>query len=268
MLNKRVRIDIPCGKCAACLKNKQNDWISRLRIELKYAVTAYFVTLTYDNENLVYADDIPILYKLDIQLFMKRLRKRISLKSDQKITYFLVGEYGEQTQRPHYHAIIYNIPFDQKEAENLLLKSWQKGHVHIGTVTPASISYTVKYIVQRSKMKNYEFKPFSLMSKGIGKQYIERMSNYHKKDSSRNYMIFDDGQKSRLPRYYREKLYSKHVRSIQNVKALKESRLQELKEKKNFERNNKLKSYFEHKIEQHQQVEIKVNKIRKLNSKI
>lgn len=59
----------------------------------------FFVTLTYNDENLP-ADGVS---KTEIQLFMKRLRSRVS----KKIRYFAVGEYGERFKRPHYHLVLF-----------------------------------------------------------------------------------------------------------------------------------------------------------------
>ncbi|AXB22553.1 replication initiation protein [Lynx canadensis associated microvirus CLP 9413] len=49
------------------------------------------------------------LAKRDFQLFMKRLRKAFP---DQKIRYFAAGEYGSETFRPHYHAILFGLKLD------------------------------------------------------------------------------------------------------------------------------------------------------------
>ena len=99
---------VPCGRCLECLKDRVNSWFFRLYNEQKNAKTALFITLTYDDEHLSYTDNgsMCLNYK-DTQLFWKRLRKA-QPKGDPKIRYFLVGEYGSKTHRPHYHAILFN----------------------------------------------------------------------------------------------------------------------------------------------------------------
>jgi hypothetical protein len=62
---------------------------------------SYFVTLTYNDESL---PDNKSLDKRDAQLWLKRFRK---LYPSGTIRYFLVGEYGEKTMRPHYHAVLF-----------------------------------------------------------------------------------------------------------------------------------------------------------------
>ena len=52
------------------------------------------------------------LRKRDFQLFMKRLRKKYS---DDRIRFYACGEYGSETFRPHYHAILFGLHLDDLE---------------------------------------------------------------------------------------------------------------------------------------------------------
>lgn len=54
-----------------------------------------FITLTYDDEHLPLGMS---LVPKDLQDFLKRFRSRIA---PIKVRYYGVGEYGDQTQRPH-----------------------------------------------------------------------------------------------------------------------------------------------------------------------
>lgn len=49
-------IQVPCGKCIACLRNRQNAMVSRLYAEATKRNSLVFVTLTYDQENLPLAE--------------------------------------------------------------------------------------------------------------------------------------------------------------------------------------------------------------------
>lgn len=110
---------IPCGQCVGCRLEYSRQWANRCMLELEYHDSAYFVTLTYDDEHIpksMYSDpetgeafDSLTLSKRDFQLFMKRLRKAFP---DDKIRFFAAGEYGSQTFRPHYHAIIFGLHLD------------------------------------------------------------------------------------------------------------------------------------------------------------
>lgn len=199
-------------------------WYVRCWYELKEAQNAWFVTLTYDDESLPYGDGLPTLHKEDIQLFIKRLRKRLKTK----LKYYAVGEYGEQFERPHYHVLFFNLLNNKVATEKLLEETWTTksngsmkplGLVHVGEVTPASINYALKYIIQDYKDNLDREKPFSLMSKRppIGSFYYTnlQMVQYHKDDVLRSYCTIE-GKKYPLPRLYREKLYGKYERYLQN----------------------------------------------------
>lgn len=70
-----------------------------------------FVTLTYNEDKIIpiVCNDGVIrgnLYADHVSSFIKRLRKKSSLK----IRYLAVGEYGDKSQRPHYHLALFGYP--------------------------------------------------------------------------------------------------------------------------------------------------------------
>lgn len=219
-LPKREMV-VPCGSCAFCAATKRSDWALRLAYEAKLHLVSKFVTLTYADNELIWKDGQPQLSKPSakgdshLQLWFKRVRR-----AGYKLRYFAVGEYGSKTYRPHYHIILFgDVPDD------VLYKSWGKGHVHIGSVTPASIMYCLGYIVNGKgwQMKHKRVPPFTVMSRrpGLGSNYLSAaMVAWHKSDR-KNYAILD-GQKRHLPRYYKEKIFSKLDRVRIAVRAEKE----------------------------------------------
>lgn len=103
---------VPCGKCAACLRKRQNEWAIRLLLEERCSdVPAQFVTITYEDSHLPVADEQFSLDKSAIPTFIHRLRSRLDRKYgfDEKtgkslapqIKFFGAGEYGDQFSRPH-----------------------------------------------------------------------------------------------------------------------------------------------------------------------
>ena len=104
-------IQIPCGKCIGCRLEYSRQWANRCMLELQYHDSAYFVTLTYNEEHVPRTGlhGEMSLRKRDFQLFMKRLRKKYS---DDRIRFYAAGEYGTTTQRPHYHAILFGLHLD------------------------------------------------------------------------------------------------------------------------------------------------------------
>lgn len=201
---------VPCGKCVECKKQRVNSWYVRLMSEMKQCSSAHFVTMTYDDDCITHSDNgLPNLDYKDVQKFFKRLRK----KQEEKIKYFLVGEYGSKTGRPHYHAIIFNV----NNTSNIL-EEWKYGFVHIGNVTDASIYYTLKYALKKTFQpynENDDRKPEkALMSKGLGLNYLTPdMVKHFKEDVSRP-VTFLGNKKLPLPRYYRDKLFTDSEKKI------------------------------------------------------
>ena len=149
-------IIIKCGKCEECLHEKKIEIINRIKNELKLHKHAYFLTLTYDNNN------VKNLNKRDIQLFLKRYRKK------HKVRYIYAGELGETTKRPHYHMLEFGHAisdlkesktktkkgFEQYESEELT-KLWNMGIVKISQVNEALIHYIVKYMFKNLGEKEF-----------------------------------------------------------------------------------------------------------------
>ena len=114
-----------------------------------------FATLTFDEEKLPL--DLSVSPKT-LSAFMKRLRKSFP----RPIRYFGVGEYGEQTMRPHYHLAIFNFPSCERGVTRfsrqgtpccanctLVSKAWGFGGVMLGTLEPQSMAYVAGYVTKK-----------------------------------------------------------------------------------------------------------------------
>jgi len=114
-----------------------------------------FITLTYAPDHL---PDRGQLDYVDFQKFMKRLRKRIY---PVKPRFYMCGEYGETTSRPHFHACIFGFDFPDKKPfkrsgsgsvlyRSALLESlWPQGQSLIGDVTFESAAYVARYVMKK-----------------------------------------------------------------------------------------------------------------------
>ena len=168
-------IPVPCGKCINCCTNYSQEWSLRIIHEASLHEENCFITLTYDDEKLGYpAVDLD---KRHIQLFLKRLRKRIKVP----IRFYQCGEYGGKTNRPHYHMIIFGWQPDDlvylkttKKGQELyksdfLADVWSYGFVGVGALTMKTAPYCTKYM-QKLDKREHNVKPFSTMSlkPGIG----------------------------------------------------------------------------------------------------
>lgn len=137
----RFLLQVPCGKCADCQRNKSNEWLFRAMMEFQQALEnkafAYFDTLTYDNAHLPTLDKMvdnilpsyPCFSGRDINLFFKRLRQNLKRKyGEVKVRYMLTSEYGSKTQRPHYHILTFvSGKITPVQFSKMIAISWQNG---------------------------------------------------------------------------------------------------------------------------------------------
>lgn len=109
---------VPCQKCIICRDKKAVDWATRIVCESNYHINCpWWITLTYNHYN-IHPDG---LNKRDLQLFLKRLRERLSRRfPDVRLRYVAVGEYGGNTARPHYHMQLFGMPLELKDARDVL----------------------------------------------------------------------------------------------------------------------------------------------------
>lgn len=149
-----VPIQIPCGQCAGCRLERSRQWAIRCVHEASLHEQNSFITLTYSDENIPQDRGLVIEH---FQKFMKRLRKYYAPR---RIRFFHCGEYGENFGRPHYHACLFNLDFDDKElfkevngvkvyTSETLSKIWGKGFVTVGDVNFESAAYVARYIMKK-----------------------------------------------------------------------------------------------------------------------
>lgn len=211
---KPMYIFVPCGKCFACQSRKRSEWSMRLTYEAVHSKTSLFVTLTYEDKNLPSTiEGFPTLFKRDLQLFFKRLRKKYPYEH---IKYFACGEYGTHTGRPHYHTIIFGLPYHEKRNrfvdywQDEIALLWANGHVTCSSVNAARIGYLTKYIL-KSQYDLEQFKilqiqkPFMVCSRrpGIGSDLCTRDKNYINPKTTKLRLY---GNSIPLPKYCLDKL--------------------------------------------------------------
>ena len=229
-------VEIPCGSCLDCRLAYSRSWAERCLVEVPYHDTAFFLTLTYDDEHLPSREninpdtgEITVAHSLeprDLQLFWKRLRKHYA---GYRISYFACGEYGSSTARPHYHAIVYGMPLEdlslyKQSAEGnnyynsaTLDRLWGNGFVVVGDVTYQSAAYTARYCLKKqvgkvaredTYLKNGLLPEFTRMSTrpAIGRQFYEDHKHELYTLDSVSIATPSGGRKIRSNKYY-DKLY-------------------------------------------------------------
>lgn len=218
-------IEIPCGVCEGCRKQQAYDWTQRAVAELVYYDKASFVTLTYDDRHVpLNANGAGTLVYKHFQDFMKRFRKA---HEGLDIRYFACGEYGSNTFRPHFHAVIYGYDFPDRRflkfssKDSMLYTSeelsrlWPFGFVTVGDVTPASCGYVAGYIASKIgkysplKYQALDLKPpkiFASRRPALGLRWFENnLDKYYQTDVQ--FVRTDQGSfQIGLPRYFKKSL--------------------------------------------------------------
>lgn len=234
-------LKVPCGKCLYCLRLRQSSWVVRLVEELRQNIgTSYFVTMTYAPECIpadpetglmqVSKDDLKKLnadlrsrfqqgfFTFDEQLDIGRLKERIPLDKDTRFKYYITTEYGPDGGLPHAHSVYYNLPSDRFLVSLLFESTWKKGFCRVYEASPNTISYITKYLVNSKVCETYDprfqARPFSLMSKRLGLSYVDRMRAWHQADPIGRSQSVYHGEKSVMPRYWREKIFDEDQRLL------------------------------------------------------
>lgn len=225
------KLSIPCGTCFGCRMEYAQLWSIRAQHEAKLYDRNLFVTLTYDDDHLPWHRGLELDH---LQRFMKRLRKAFNghlplaeRSGDAPIRYFAAGEYGGQTDRPHWHLLLFNLQLPDYDgrarAHSLesLSKLWPYGGHEVDQFTPGRAAYVAGYaskkvagrIARRLKYevmnpetgevveRRPEFSTKS-MRPGLGIWYFNR----YRSDFKNGYIPLPGGQKLRLPRLYRQYL--------------------------------------------------------------
>ena len=240
-------ITVPCGQCIGCRLEKSRQWAIRCVHEASLYDHNSFITLTYDEIHLPQRESVDLRH---FQLFLKRLRKQNSHKT---IRYYHCGEYGDLHGRPHYHALLFNHDFTDKQlfkeinkhkiyTSRQLQKLWPYGYSSIGEVTFQSAAYVARYILKKVSGPNSEQHYQHITSDG---QIVTRNPEYctmsrrpgigagwydkYETDLYPHDVCVVDGSKKAVPKFYNNKYqldnknqYSK-IRAARKQKARKKA---------------------------------------------
>ena len=147
---------VACGQCINCRINKRREWTGRILLESQMHQNSCFVTLTYNDlhqnfvphpeaKNLKQSNLVPD----DMTAFLARLRKTGAYR------YYAVGEYGDKTERAHWHLILFGIGIEEHDR---IANAWKKdgediGFITVGEFNAARAAYCANYI-QKKLTKN------------------------------------------------------------------------------------------------------------------
>lgn len=156
---------------------------------------AAFVTLTYSDDHLpMTSQSLPTLDPTDLRDWLKRLRVKIE---PSRVRYYAVGEYGDETQRPHYHLALFGYPtcaygnsrYSRSRERccshcDLILSTWGKGLIFLGDLNTNSAQYIAGYVTKKLTSKtdpklqgrHPEFGRMSLKP-GIGADFMHEVAS-------------------------------------------------------------------------------------------
>lgn len=223
--------------------DRAKTWAIRCTHEASLHKFNCYLTLTYSDSNL--PSDGSLNYR-DFQLFMKRFRKMFP---DDTIRFYMCGEYGDKTERPHYHALIFGFDFPDKKflkvsRGNTLFVSktldslWGLGHCFIGAVSFQSAAYVARYVMKKQTGKNAEdyyrrvhpetgeivdlvpeFNKMSLRP-GIGGDWIEKYpASVYPHD-----FVVHNGREYKPPRFYDTRYEKQSEESAIELESIRHAR--------------------------------------------
>lgn len=134
----------------------------RILLEASQHADNAFITLTYSDETLPTSGS---LIPEHLTLWLKKLRKAIY---PARVRYYAVGEYGAETQRPHFHVALFGYPSCRRGTTRLGLKgemvnaelkccsscdliyeTWLNGGIYVGALQQKSAQYIAQYVMKK-----------------------------------------------------------------------------------------------------------------------
>lgn len=196
---------VPCRKCIGCTAGQAREWSIRCFHESLHHQSLYrdphtgvstklpnsvCLTLTYDDEHLPAGS---LLKPSDFTNFMRRLRN----SRPKSPRYFMAGEYGGLTQRPHFHSLIFGEMFhdryhittsDQQQlsCSYHLDELWGKGRATIDDLTFGSVRYVTGYITKKANANGNFTGPLLDLVNEVSGEVVVRPASPEYRHMSRN----------------------------------------------------------------------------------
>lgn len=211
---------LPCGQCIGCRLERSRQWATRCLHESQMHDRNCFITLTYNEQHLPWDNG---LHYPAFQRFMKRVRKSMG-----PCRFYMCGEYGEDYGRPHFHACLFGLDFDDRVLHSVggsgfpvytserLSALWEFGFSTVADFSFETAAYCARYIMKKVTgqpgethydvvdaegeihSRSAEFCHMSLKP-GIGATWFEK---FGKTDVWPRDAVVINGHECSVPRYY------------------------------------------------------------------
>lgn len=221
---------VPCGRCPRCRKNRQREWTFRLKAERDVSDFTLWLTLTIAPDYMDYAGDVAVLSKDKPRHFLEALR--LKYRNRIRFKHFVASEYGDHTDRPHFHALLFGkLTQSHTLGDVVRLKNdvtqficgekstaWPYGFVLCKPVHANVFAYITNYINKPELLDPehpHPVRPFTCISQGIGIDFMHRFNQ--SQFDGLNFVVNHDGKKQVLPRYYRDKFFPHSRREMERA---------------------------------------------------
>lgn len=270
---KNPELELPCGRCLDCKIKRSGDWAVRAVHEASLHDRNCFLTLTFSDEGLALRELQNGTHPFDLDVadwqgFAKRLRQELTRQQRRfekqmglpkqpvkGFRFFQVGEYGDEGNRPHYHALIFGQDFtgegelwkdnkgNPKWRSSSVEKCWPYGFAELGELTPETINYVCRYVTKKlygpkaiealERIDSHTgeivtVRPeLATMSRGgrsklggIGSRWIDQWLEDTFKDDS----VIIKGKRTAVPRYYTKRLEQKDKDLFEVIRQQREEK--------------------------------------------
>lgn len=234
-------MEVPCGTCLLCREEQARQTAVRIYHEATRYADNSFLTLTYNDQHI--PPHGSLRYE-DLVKFWKRLRRLVERRSKKdrailpKLRYYAVGEYGDRTLRPHYHACVFGHAFLSERiilrtvptllwTTPLLIEAWGLGNISVGDLNFATARYTAQYICKKLRAKQQYVRtdketgelialeqPRAFMSKNIGKEWWKE---WHQQQIDHD-MVVIGGTPQKPPKAYDKWLSEAAPKTMEKIK--------------------------------------------------
>lgn len=185
---------VPCGQCLNCRLNRRDKWVTRCLLESQSAITGQFWTLTFSDEGLSTLEEQGP--RLLVRKFLNALRQKERRHlNPKKIRSFGALEYGELTNRPHLHLLLWNMIHSIQPTtaykEGLPLpflhtELWPHGHINVQPLNASSCRYVCKYVT-KFEIEGKEPTVFHCQRPPLGLAGLHQHLEYISKSPAKNW---------------------------------------------------------------------------------